>query len=96
MIRQTLIANDPDRNEVIALIRSGYFNQFRAWSVPADLAAIESPGDPWLTAADFASFVAAQQRVAETYPGYGALDPDEHSEQCGQRAIFHRSYDSGL
>ena len=64
---QTLIANDPDLKEVIALIRSGYFNQFEPGLFQPILAAIESPGDPWLTAADFASFVAAQQRVAEAY-----------------------------
>jgi glycogen phosphorylase len=29
--------------------------------------AISSPHDPWLTAADFASYVAAQQRVAKAY-----------------------------
>ena len=64
---QTLIANDPDLKEVIALIRSGYFNQFEPGLFQSILDAIESPGDPWLTAADFASFVAAQQRVAEAY-----------------------------
>lgn len=29
--------------------------------------AIRSPADPWLTAADFRSFVDAQRRVAEAY-----------------------------
>jgi len=64
---KSLIEADPDLREVVTLIRSGYFNQFEPGLFDPILAAIESPTDPWLTAADFASFVAAQRQAAQAY-----------------------------
>jgi glycogen phosphorylase len=49
------------------LLESGHFNQFEPGIFDPILQAITSPDDPWLTAADFAGFVAAQREVAAAY-----------------------------
>ncbi len=62
-----IIAADEDLGRVMQLLESGYFNQFEPGIFDPILQAITSPHDPWLTAADFASYVDAQKRVAATY-----------------------------
>jgi len=49
------------------LLHSGYFNQFEPGLFNPILDAINSAHDPWVTAADFRSFVDTQERVAEAY-----------------------------
>ncbi len=63
----SLINNDDDLKRVIDLLRSGYFNQLESRLFDPVIAAIESPFDPWMTAADFRSFVDVQKQVAECY-----------------------------
>jgi starch phosphorylase len=62
-----IIAADEDLNAVIKLLQSGHFSQFEKNLFEPLLRSISSAQDPWLTAADFRSFVDAQQRVAEAY-----------------------------
>lgn len=62
-----LIEADPDLKRVMALIEHGEFNCAEAGVMDAIVHAIRSPHDPWMTAADFRSFVDAQGRVAEAY-----------------------------
>jgi len=62
-----IIEHDKDLQAAIQLLRSGYFNQFEPGLFNPILDAITSPHDPWMTAADFRSFVEAQERVAEAY-----------------------------
>ena len=62
-----IIAADPDLKRVMDLIESGHFNQFEPGLFDPIIQAIRSPHDPWLVAADFGSFVAAQERVAAAY-----------------------------
>lgn len=64
---QSIIAADPDFKNVIALIESGHFNRFEHGVFDRVLGAIREPSDPWMTAADFRSFIDAQTRAAETY-----------------------------
>ena len=64
---QAIIAAEPDLREVIELIRSGFFNQFEPGLFDPILASISNPDDPWLTAADFASFIDAQRHAAAAY-----------------------------
>jgi len=66
-----IIENDKDFSAVIKLLKSGHFNQFEATLFDPIISSILSENDPWLTAADFRSFVDAQERVAEAY-----LDPE--------------------
>ena len=62
-----IIAADPDLSRVMQLLESGHFNQFEPGIFDPILQAITSPHDPWLTAADFAGFAAAQREVAAAY-----------------------------
>jgi starch phosphorylase len=49
------------------VLQSGQFNQSEPGIFDPIINAILSPDDPWMTAADFASFVAAQRRVASAF-----------------------------
>jgi starch phosphorylase len=62
-----IIAADPDLKRVMDLLESGHFNQFEPGLFDPVIAAIRSPHDPWLVAADFRSFVDAQERAAAAY-----------------------------
>jgi len=62
-----LIEADPDLKRVMALLESGHFNPFEASLFDPIIQAIKSPHDPWLVAADFRSFVDAQERAATAY-----------------------------
>ncbi|HXE98288.1 MAG TPA: glycogen/starch/alpha-glucan phosphorylase [Dongiaceae bacterium] len=66
-----IISHDDDLQRVMALLRSGHFNLFEAGLFDPVISAICSPHDPWMVAADFRSFVNAQQRVAAAYRDRG-------------------------
>lgn len=61
------IEGDQDLAKVIQLLESGHFNQFEPGIFDPVMENIKSPSDPWLTAADFRSYVEAQKKVAGTY-----------------------------
>ncbi|MDD2542012.1 MAG: glycogen/starch/alpha-glucan family phosphorylase, partial [Desulfuromonadaceae bacterium] len=63
----TIISHDDDLQRVMNLLRCGHFNLFEAGLFDPIINAIYSPQDPWMVAADFRSFVVAQQHVAATY-----------------------------
>jgi len=58
---------DPNLKRVITLLNSGYFNQFEPGIFDPIIDAILSPNDPWMIAADFASYVEAQERAGAAY-----------------------------
>jgi glycogen phosphorylase len=62
-----IVANDPDLGRVMQLLTSGHFNMFETGIFDPIVATIMNPHDPWMTAADFRSFIDAQKRVAELY-----------------------------
>jgi len=62
-----IIAGDEDLRRVMHLLESGHFNQFEPGIFDPIIRSITSPQDPWLTAADFRSYIDAQQRAAESY-----------------------------
>ena len=62
-----LIGEDEDLRRVFALFEAGHFNQFEPGCFDAVIDGIKSPGDPWMVAADFRSFVDAQRRVAAAF-----------------------------
>jgi starch phosphorylase len=64
---ETIIARHPALNEVMALLESGHFNQFEPGIFDPLIAAIRSPEDPWMTAADFAGYLDAQCRAAAAW-----------------------------
>ncbi len=61
------IDNSYNLQQVMALLESGHFNQFEAGLFDDVIGSIKSPHDPWMTLADFDSYVDAQQQAAMTY-----------------------------
>jgi starch phosphorylase len=62
-----IIAADENLGRVMQLLRSGHFNMFEHGLFEPIINSITSPNDPWMTAADFSSYAAAQQHAAEAY-----------------------------
>jgi len=64
---QTIINADEDFTRVMRLLENGHFNRFEPRVLDDVIHAIRDPRDPWMTAADFRSFVDAQERAGEAY-----------------------------
>ena len=64
---QAIIDADPDLREVLELIGCGHFNLFESGIFDALIASVRSREDPWMTAADFPAYVAAQREVAQAW-----------------------------
>ncbi len=62
-----IIAADENFLRVMRLLESGYFSQFEPGLFDPIVHSIRSPGDPWVVAADFASYLEAQERAAALY-----------------------------
>jgi len=62
-----IIDGDENLRRVMQLLESAHFNQFEPGLFDPIINAIRSPFDPWLVAADFSSFITAQQQAAEAY-----------------------------
>jgi starch phosphorylase len=62
-----IIAQDENFARVMNLLESGHFNQFEAGLFNSISHSIRSSHDPWMVAADFASYVEAQERAAARY-----------------------------
>jgi glycogen phosphorylase len=62
-----IINQDEDLQRVLNLIEWEHFSQFEPGIFEDILASIKSPYDPWVTIADFRSFVDAQKRVEASY-----------------------------
>lgn len=62
-----IIEQDEDLKRVMSLLECGHFSQFEPGLFSSITHAIRSSNDPWLVAADFRSYVDAQQRAAESF-----------------------------
>jgi starch phosphorylase len=62
-----MINQDEDLQRVMNLLECGHFNQFEPGIFDDVINSIKSSGDPWMTIADFRSFVNAQKRVEAAY-----------------------------
>ena len=62
-----IIAADEDLNAVMQLLKCGHFNQFEKNLFNGIIDSVTSAHDPWLTVADFRSFVDTQELVATAY-----------------------------
>ncbi|MEQ1590275.1 MAG: glycogen/starch/alpha-glucan phosphorylase [Gallionella sp.] len=62
-----IVAADKDLKRVMRLLESGHFNLFEPGIFDPIIQSVYDPHDPWLTAADFRSYVDAQQKVAAAY-----------------------------
>ncbi|SCZ61185.1 glycogen/starch/alpha-glucan phosphorylase [Thiohalomonas denitrificans] len=63
----TIIAANRDLARVMQLLESGHFNRFEPGLFDPIVDSIRTPHDPWLVAADFTGFVAAQEQAAAAY-----------------------------
>ena len=64
---RSIIDADKDLSEVMSLLESGHFNQFEPGIFDTVIESIRNPDDPWMVAADFRTYVDAQQRAADAY-----------------------------
>ncbi len=64
---QAIIDDDEDFKRVMHLLESGHFNRFEPGVLDDVIRSIREPADPWMTAADFRSYVDAQQRANEAW-----------------------------
>jgi starch phosphorylase len=62
-----IIDQDEDLQQVMQLLESGYFNQFEPGIFDELINSIKSQFDPWMTIADFRSFIDTQKRVEDAY-----------------------------
>lgn len=62
-----IINADKDLKRVMELLGSGHFNLFEPGIFDPIIQSIYSPNDPWLTAADFRSYVDTQRKVGKAY-----------------------------
>ncbi len=64
---QHLIEQDDDLKRVVELLTSGHFNQNEPHRFDNIIHSFTSPHDPWMTVADFRSYVDAQNHAALAY-----------------------------
>ncbi len=64
---QAIIDADKDFRRVMRLLENGHFNRFEPGVLDDAIHAIRNPADPWMTAADFRSFVDAQELAGKAY-----------------------------
>jgi len=62
-----IMAHDEDLRRVVQLLQSGHFNLFEPGIFDAIVDSLLSPHDPWMTVADFRSYLDAQRRVDHAY-----------------------------
>ncbi len=62
-----IIQGNEDLRRVMALLESGYFNPDEPGIFDTIIDSIKGSWDPWMTAADFAGYVAAQRQAADAY-----------------------------
>ncbi|MFM2007667.1 MAG: hypothetical protein RLZZ09_3322, partial [Pseudomonadota bacterium] len=64
---QAIIEDDEDLSRVMALLESGHFNAGEPGIFDPIIDSIRGSWDPWMTAADFAGYMEAQQSAATAY-----------------------------
>lgn len=64
---QAIINSDPDLKRVVDLLRNGHFNQFEPGCFDDLINAFTSSYDPWMTVADFRSYIDAQYQAGLAY-----------------------------
>ena len=62
-----IIAANKELSRVMHYLEISHFNQFEPNIFDPIIQSIRNPHDPWMTAADFGSYVQAQRRAAESY-----------------------------
>jgi len=64
-----IIAADRDFARAVHLLESGHFNRHEPGALDAVIASFQDPHDPWMTAADFRSYLETQERAGTACAG---------------------------
>ena len=64
---QQIIDSDDDLKRVIHLLKCGHFNSFEYGLFDEIISSLINPHDPWLTLADFRSYIDSQEMVSQAY-----------------------------
>ncbi|MDG6777354.1 glycogen/starch/alpha-glucan phosphorylase [Thiomicrorhabdus sp. zzn3] len=64
---QSYIDQSYDLQAVMGLLESGHFSQFEPGIFDDIIRSMKSPSDPWMTLADFQSYINVQQDAAQAY-----------------------------
>lgn len=64
---QSIVDADEDLKRVLHLLCCGHFNSFEPGIFDDIIASLLAPSDPWLTLADFRSYIDAQDRASQAY-----------------------------
>ena len=64
---RAIVESDAEFSRVMQLLESGHFNRFEPGVLDPVIQSIVEPADPWMTAADFRSFVDAQAAAEVAY-----------------------------
>lgn len=67
---QSFIDDDFDLQCVFGLLESGHFNQFEPGQFDDIIHSMKSPSDPWMTLADFRSYVNAQHEASVAFQNH--------------------------
>ena len=78
-----IIDADEDLKRVMNLIECGHFSQFEPGLFSSITGAIRCNDDPWLTAADFRSYIEAQQQASMAY---------QDKDQWTKMSIYNTAY----
>jgi len=62
-----IVEHDADLKKVMHLLACGHFNSFEAGIFDEIISSLLNPHDPWLTLADFRSYVDTQEQVSTAY-----------------------------
>jgi len=62
-----IVNNNKDLQQVMHLLQCRHFNSFEANIFDGIIASLLNPHDPWLTLADFKSYVDAQEQISQAY-----------------------------
>jgi starch phosphorylase len=64
---EQVIEHDEDLKQVMHLLQCGHFNSFEQGVFDEIIGSLMNPYDPWLTLADFRSYIDAQEKVSQLY-----------------------------
>ncbi len=64
---QGYIDESPELQAVMGLLESGHFNQFEPGIFNDIINSMKSSSDPWMTLADFHSYITVQEQVSQAY-----------------------------
>jgi len=64
---ENIIEHDEDLKQVMHLLKCGHFNSFEYGIFDDIIGSLLNPDDPWLTLADFRSYIDAQEKVSQAY-----------------------------